>query len=696
MRFMLTGSMMLAASMCLAQHTYYAPDLGQSDDHRAYLGLVNPGESMVTVTLVPHAGDGTTLIAEQRQIPPYGRLELDSRVLFPTAERGWVHIESDGVLNGYVRHKASGGGHAASPIASVSGREVWLPQIQDVRPGLASRFAITNTVPVEGTATSDPVFRGEGAPRKNDTPQTLPGFGLGNQQITLDYGIALEKAETVLWDHIASNDGLELVGTQHLIDQEGTAAAITLTRTPFRRLVFGPLQPNESGTWNKLVMVNTNPVPLPVTITAYQRYYNNTDITVGDPVSYELTLDPYEQRVVDITHPTLSELPANASWLSATAAEAGLLGYQLFGSEDGETLGAIETGVVPTSVSSLPYTPSDDDYETEIAMINPGEESAFIHLYGYADNGAVRGKVIRKKVRPSEKLVLTTDQLFGESAGEITWVRVLHSHGELFTYSLVKNREGGDALALQGTATLARDGELFLADFDHFGLDTMEGQGWTGYHFTDGGELDDTWVLNWETQYGHTSYLPGNFSLEEALDGEDGFFYQGYEPLNSSLIVAEGNGNPEQVAFVSPWIEVPEFGTWYASFQLRFFNPELVTQKSNFGIAWRVDGSNEWHWSGMNGWHLIYPDLIVADCWAPITFRNEEVIVTNWLPFETVLPDEVLGKRIQIGYYFEFVPDGPGDTAPWMWLDRLRISTEPQDFALNYAPYGKGSFTVEE
>ena len=187
---------------------------------------------------------------------------------------------------------------------------------------------------------------------------------------------------------------------------------------------------------------------------------------------------------------------------------------------------------------------------------------------------------------------------------------------------------------------------------------------------------------------------PAPFSMKHALGSVSGYFYMGYEPFYRDDFVTLKNGQNETVALMSPWFEVPHYGPWYMSYFLRLHDPDATTGRSRYGMIWRVEGSDEWTWFGINGDIIQRPPLLIRDCYQTIQYRNEVVTVFDWQPFQMELPEEAYGKRIQIGLFYDFEPFN-ANFSPRQFIDQVRIGPRSLDHFWFFPQGGTGTLTFE-
>lgn len=672
----------------------HAPDLIWSDELRSFLGFANPENRETEVIITGYAENGAPLGSRSITLPPYGRFEASAVDLFEDSTIAWASLESEVLVAGYVRYLRLGvGERAMAPLVDVAGRDVWVPQPGDLPEGYHASVALVNVSDLEGTATITPIVAEEDPELlyKVGTSLEIPAFGAPRAKVRVDHNELFKDAEAQVWHRISSGDGPQLAAVQHLESSQALGlgmASIALPRTPFRKMVLAPMQPGDGNFWNKLVLINTFPGFLPVVLTAHYEF--------GYSRSFNLELEPYEKRVVDIISPTQLDLPSNATWYEVTPYEGGLLGFQIFGEENGFSVAAAEAAVSPGTISVLPYTPTSTFVRTEVGIVNMSDISVPVYLAGFNDAGKIVALKTNIRLEAGEKKVLDMETAFGEKAPQITWTRVSANRDLVLAYSVVRGRKGGGLAAFQGVANIARDGQIFAADFEHIREISLDEQCWRGKVFS----LPLKHTFNIPPNFGNYlkfNPVPGSFFAEDVHGAESGFFFVGYEPLYSKVTTYFLDGGDDAVAFMSPYFEVPHIGSYHLSYFMRFLNPETATRHSEFGLVWHEEGSNQWHWFGLKGLVLLDPPLTIRDCWVPIQYRNQMIVtITPWLPFEAPLPESTRGKRIQVGLYYNYKPNQQTLISPHLFIDRIRLAIEPLPFSHHFGRNGEGDFIFEE
>ncbi|MDJ0840541.1 MAG: hypothetical protein QNK37_28790 [Acidobacteriota bacterium] len=659
-----------------AQVEMIAPEFRRDDDLHSYLGLVNPERTRTLITLTGFSADGVPAGEATRGLPPFARFEEGPATLFPDIEGvAWLHVHSQGKVVGYVRYQVPGSDQTSmAPLNRFTDQSLWVPAVLPDETLPISGNTVVNAGDTDGVVNTRP-YRDPndgGSSRRVFYPLAPAPLTPGQGQERFRYdALYADFPLSILWDRIQSDN--PLTGIQHLSDANGGMATHHLQTTLHREMIATDLHGDGAAT--RVVLVNTNPDSLEVEVTLYDIYQQT--------LTYLITLEARERRIIDLDDRENLPQSLHTVWAHFKAHETGLAGFMLTDSEGART--TTEIGEQFSSLIHLPYTPGDQTHQTRITMINPEPGTrAITYIYGFNDNGELV-KRIRANIGGLEKVAYDTAELFGDSASEITWVRVLALTARLGVWSLTSPRNGGDYSAFRGIPTLTRREDRQLAGFEFIRPLDLPGQGWTLQDLKD--ETYRTVVIDEVRDRfsdGHSKPLWGQFFTETAHFPPEGQHYLAYEPLFFN------NSQPDrkdQVMFISPLVEVPPYGAYHLSYQMRFFDPQNATEGSRYGLAWRMEGEETWHWFGLTGYLLaINPPVLIGDCWFDVGYRSQGNLVTrtNWFHFQAPLPAEIHGKRIQFAYFYDHTPSEIVRQGPTMHIDDVRLTTHPDRHAFYY------------
>lgn len=663
-----------------AQFVQYAPDIRWDEEIHTYIGMANPLRDTATVTLTGYQADGTLVGQNVMTLGQFQRVEESAMTLFNTDQLAWLRMESDLELGAYVRYAHTNGKQMSMvPWIPFAGHQVMVPHIARDTAQFFTEVGLVNAGLNAGSAFSfpyvdDPEGGDQGSVRA-DHPRVIPGLSGPLQKNTFQYeDLYGPETRSLQWDTLFSEDGLALVGVQHFgkkaTDQ---LAAVPLPRSALSELVISHINHDRQNFWTGLVLINTLPGILPVEIKTYME-----GGFLHQDLYYEF--EPFEKKTFLISQDNELGLSDIADWIMVTSYEGGLMGYEIFGSPDGRVMAALEPASKPSNMAVLPHTPSSEELWSGLGVINLGDQAIGVQIGGFDDAGTIVAVSDNHYLKPREKMIATTDNLFGELASSVSWIRVDTNLGQVSAFCLVGDRDREHLSAYQGIPNLALEGRVFLANFEHDCLEYLDEQGWTQWRF-------------------FSEYLPPerSFFLEWYYEAKNGVSHLGYEPW---LVLWDGQSVPlESAAYVSPFFDIPnDERHYYLSFWLRLIDPELTREDGRYGVVWREAGADEWNWYGLTGEYLLSDDhyFDFRDAIKPVLWRQRTHNITPWLPFEVQLPDRIKGRRIQVGaYYHQSMPMADYLTrkpAPVMFIDVVQVAAEPLPYKVTLFPEGIGTF----
>lgn len=698
-----------------AQLRYIAPDLRWDGDLHSYLGVANPQASPTTITLIGYGPSGEELGRQDVELGAFHRREWAANEMFSTSEVKWAEIHASIAIGPYVRYAHTDGKRMSlAALNTIDGDEAFVPQTVPFPEIEGSQIVLVNSSQDEGQAFVQPVLikRGFSTAGKAEDAVAIEGFGPAGSQAKLEYDALFQKDKvTLIWDKIFTEGG-KLAAMQHLGNlkaESGQLASLALPRTTHRDMIIGPIDPNdETERYTRFMLINTFETPLRAVVTAYYPQEPAFLFDGGYTITRTYELGPLEKRIFEFNNFEENDLPAHAQWYRVQPYEGGLIGYQIIGDRNSNALAACESVYRPSSVVTLPYTPSNEDVTTHIGLINPTENHVTANVGGFDENGklvAYRGRI---GISPYEKRVFRLEELFGSQAGKVAWTRAAVTTGELSAMAYVLRHDGADMGAYLGVPYLANDGQSFFANFEYFFPDDLQSQGWETMYL-DGydrrifatkqaGKASALPALE-QNQYHHDHAFPrpGTFYMETQFQAKSGFFYLGYEPLfgfNYGLLDPPVD---DTAMFLSPYFEVDLYGDNYLTYYMRLMQPDSTTEGSEYGLVFREEGTNEFTWFGINGTLLAHPPISLRDCYVEVYYRCWDVFITDWLPFQYKLPDSLRGKRIQVGLYYRQLPgDDAFSEVPRVYIDDISIKKKALDRFNFFPEYGFGTFQVNE
>lgn len=675
----LLGNLALVANDRFIQ---FAPDVRWDAEIHAYVGFANPLPGDVTVTLWGYARSGEFVNSAIYELGAFQRVERGLNDLFASTQVAWIRLESTHEVGAFVRFEHQDGQRVSTyPFTPYAGSEFWVPHIARDTSLFFTEVGVANVSSEPGSALSQPFMdniEDEEPPRiQASDPLAVPQLGEPGQQTVFEYeNLYGEMTPYLQWDNVKTEGDFALAAVQHF-GKKGSElhqlASVVLPRTPSYDLIISHVNRDRENFWTGLVLINTKPAILPVRIQSYLE-----DGSVFQTIFVEM--QPFEKQTFLINNTNELGLSDIAAWFRVTSFERTLLGYEIFGSPDNRVMAGMEPAPEPASMLVLPYTPTSDQLWTGVGVINPFEETINVQIGGFDDAGNMIGVFDCERLVPNEKRLYTYDQMFGENASRVTWSRVDTNRGVVSAFSLTGDRDRNFLSAIQATPNLSLAGSVFIANFEFDELAFMKDQGWTELRFDPEFHIPDS----------------KGFFMQRWYEAKSGIFHLGFE--SETLTFGLGITH-ESKAMMSQFIDIPndEFD-YYISFYLRLVDPELARHDGRYGIVWKEEGSSTFNWYGLSGEYLLSEDqpFDFRDRIAARHYRDETHFMTEWMPFEVMIPRSVKGKRIQVGPYFS--QSTPADTyltreaAPIMFVDLVRVSPTRLPIAFELYPEGKGSF----
>jgi hypothetical protein len=625
-------SLILMVSTAGAQQVYVTPLATNQEGITQEIGIANPNRVPLEAVLETFDTFGSPLGTLSLTIPPLGREMEDlsqvatgqspAAVRVTTSEEAACFILQRGVSSAFLSSFA---------LTATPGHQAWVPHIPDAEGHYRTTLDFLHSNFVPGPLFSRPYRTATdrfGRSWQEFYPDSVPfPVNVDMQAYSFSYPAYYPQEDLIglHWDTIQGNDGQSLASVQHFfLDDGDQRASLTLDRTPSQRLIIPHLSKNRELFWTGLVLINTGDGPLPVTIRSYL-----DDGTLMQNLTLEL--NPYEKKNYLIGEKEELGISDSAAWLDIQSFENQLIGYQVFGSPDNHYLAALEAAPDPSSMLCLPHTPSSDDTFSGVALLNPTDDYVYVQVAGLNDAG-ILVSVLQKRLAPRERLLGTTDALFGaEKARNITWVRIDSHLGNLCGFSLVGDYQRQRLAALNGIRTELARGTLFQANFEHDSIETLYGQGWNQW------QNDDHEIVM------------SRFATERWYEAARGIAHLVSYPWTYLFVPVKSH--TDHALLASPWVEVPELTQPHIEAKLRWIDPHLLHEDDFFGLGYKIEGGSTWTVLGLTGKDLAQVQQERIHFTEARVWQNEIHQFTQWHPIEFSLPEHAAGKRIQLGIW---------------------------------------------
>ncbi|PIE89492.1 MAG: hypothetical protein CR997_11015 [Acidobacteria bacterium] len=669
----------LAGLFSWSQYFQYAPDLKWTDELKSSIGMANPTKDSATATLIGYSATGEQTGTLTLEIPALGRRSFTVYELFNTADTRFLVLQSSVRLGAYVLYRGDNSlstvGFSTSP-----GHQLFVPHIARDTSLFYTQTTVanlsSNKLPLQSQPYLDSENPESNLPVQLEQAVDIPSVSNKSTLFSFFYDdLYMEETSLLQWDRLKAEQEQGLVGVEHFGMTGRQMASLSLPHSPFQEMIISHLSQDNEHFWTGLVLVNTKNGIVPVTIQSYME-----DGTPFQTLRFEL--GPYEKKTFTIGEPHELGISDVASWLKVTPYEQAVVGYQVFGSPDQTFMAGMEPAMIPTNMTTLPYTPTTDELWSGFGVINPTDDNICVQIGGLDDQGNIVSVFDCNRMDPHSKFITTVEDLFGDQASQITWLRLNTERGTMSAFSIVGNRDRTTLSGLQGVSTYNKEGDIYLANFEHDNIQTLLDQGWRETRFDDERPLK---VLDF-------------FSIESYYEAVNGIKH-----LQARKFCREyyyWGRVVEQIAFISPYFAIPsDKEQLYLNFHLRLIDPEFTNELTRYGVVWREEGSNAWHWTGLTGSYIMQT-MAENNRFTVFQSWNQEVHqMTRWIPFEIQLPSNLAGSRIQVGLWYHSPNDSlePGDQTAILWADFIRVTTAPT-IPHHYQPYlfdGQGVFFYE-
>ncbi|PIE02412.1 MAG: hypothetical protein CSA81_07035 [Acidobacteria bacterium] len=669
----------LAGMFSWSQYFQYAPDLKWTDELKSSIGMANPTKDSATATLIGYSATGEQTGTLTLEIPALGRRSFTVYELFNTTDTRFLVLQSSVRLGAYVLYRGDNSlstvGFSTSP-----GHQLFVPHIARDTSLFYTQTTVanlsSNKLPLQSQPYLDSENPESNLPVQLEQAVDVPSVSDKSTLFSFFYDdLYMEETSLLQWDRLKAEQEQGLVGVEHFGMTGRQMASLSLPRSPFQEMIISHLSQDKDHFWTGLVLVNTQNGIVPVTIQSYME-----DGTLFQTLKLEL--GSYEKRTFTVGEFYELGISDVASWLKVTPYEQAVVGYQIFGSPDQTFMAGMEPAMIPTNMTTLPYTPTTDELWSGFGMINPTDEDICVQIGGLDDEGNIVSFYDCKRMDPHSKFITTVEDLFGNQARQITWLRLNTERGTMSAFSITGNRDRTMLSGLQGISTYNKEGTLYLANFEHDSIQTLIDQGWQETQF------DNEWQWNMLNHFSIESYyeaVNGIKHLQAKMFPTDSFYW--IRPV-------------DQIAFVSPYFEIPsDKEQLYLSFHLRLVDPEYTDEHTRFSVIWREEGSSTWHWTGLTGRYIMEEMARSASFTVLQSWNSEVHQMTRWLPFEVPLPSSLAGSKIQVGLWYNLPRNSleQGDPAAILWADFIRVTTAPT-IPHHYQPYlfdGQGVFFYE-
>jgi hypothetical protein len=372
----------------------YFPHVDTRLPWQTEIAVINTSDQTVAGTLMGISNDGRLAETKPVTLPAHGRREIAVAGEFTNhADIGYIILDTDSpALRGYTKFYQEGKYRAAIPAAKEANTsDIYIPHI-DSGAQWWTGISLVNTTSATKQLT---ITFNDG--RSRDITLTA------NQHRAFTIGELFDNQpqpdmKSAVITNASGVIALELFGTHDGKQLEG----IPITNKTASTLYYPHVDTN--GWWTGIVAYNPSDLESAITIAPYDAKgapLSPIPHTIAGRGNYVAAVSP--QR----------GFPSETAWFKITATRP-LAGFELFGSTDGEQLGAYAGNAGGGSKEGV-FAKIEKLGWTGIAFVNTEDGAASVTLTAYADDGTVMATRVlsvnghAKVVNPAETIFLPPD-----------------------------------------------------------------------------------------------------------------------------------------------------------------------------------------------------------------------------------------------------------------------------------------------
>jgi len=338
------------------------------EDDRVILGLFNPYDAPATIGLTSYTASGTFLESRDILIPAQSAWRTSLDTWSQKENHASVEINSAKPLMGWVQHISKDGAeHATASLNDVS-EGLILPHIAENRELWETRCQIVNTGPLPLTAP----LTGTGLILSLDA-KSAHSAAFTKEQIDVPSGWAK-------WTGSLSC-GVEAFWKNHLPETQASRqrAALPLGHKLSRSWVISHVAGDLALFWTGISIVNPNEATATLNMTAWDK--NGSSL---ENIHLELPGGGKWKGLVSDLFPKSSM--SGISHLTMDS-DRDVLGFELFGTHNGETLAGLPFLNTAKREQWLPFIVKEDEGWTGIALYNPSDAMLTCTLTAHFSEG---------------------------------------------------------------------------------------------------------------------------------------------------------------------------------------------------------------------------------------------------------------------------------------------------------------------
>jgi len=364
-----------------------------SEAWKTEVGIVNMASSTTTGTLRGFDASGAQAWSQSISLPPLGRTSLDvSQAAGSSASQiKSMRLDiSSGAAVGYQKFYQTGkyrvglealptGNQSAMYIPHIHSDSTWwtgVGLLNTTSSAKSLQFNFSN-----GSQSSQNI--GANAHTSFLVSNIISGTFVGSATVTNGAGMA----------------GLMLFGSDNQL------SGVSLSDNSAHTLVFPHVEQN--GWWTGVGIYNPNTTPLTYTLNVY------------DSNGGHLGSNSYNLQALD-SHIAPTALPSSAAWFTMESPSLPIMGFELFGTDDGKMLGGYSVVDLATTQGVFPKLETSG--WTGIAFVNVGASAATITLEARDNSGNIIATQ-NLSLQPKAKQVKIAESFFSSSIASASYIR---------------------------------------------------------------------------------------------------------------------------------------------------------------------------------------------------------------------------------------------------------------------------------
>jgi len=388
----------------------FFPEIKEDFNEQTELGFVNPNLEETSLEVIGYNAFGEILKQVPLELPAKGRYHGPLTDLFgdEIAELAWVQVDSSSNLQGYslVQSRDEEQMYALSAIKKQSS-ELFIPHIAERTAQWQTRASIANTTPSQANASlrvgEDVLDLNLGEAFALDRFDFLDVFD-GQLPANAPWGIATEtKSEMALVgaEVFGKIDGNKQVAGLGLVDNRQDNPNFTYIRN---NIYFTHIARSIETFWTGISLVNISSQDQTYMVKAYG--------DGGTLIGEQPAVLGAGQKLVQTATDFLAGIgsPANIDWVLIEA-DAGIVGFELFGTHDNRQLAGFEASTFLTKQLTFPYYNQEGTGWHGVSVVNVSEAQAEVVFKVYDDFGRIVDTATRE-LAPMQKFVSTLADLF--------------------------------------------------------------------------------------------------------------------------------------------------------------------------------------------------------------------------------------------------------------------------------------------